>query len=167
MSEIREVRTLGRRKGRAVAKMAGNNRYQNELKAPPKSDQVPLPETPRRSTLPKEWTQETSSSTASSHGNLDFGVASPSTNTSSGTNNTLGPSDPNARFWTILATSKRNRSVSKPRKTLGGAEFGKKEDGESERRPTQKEGNEAGVTGGLMSGGTFGKTRIQEAKETE
>ncbi|ESZ93919.1 hypothetical protein SBOR_5678 [Sclerotinia borealis F-4128] len=166
MSGMIAAQTIGCKKGRSLAEIAENSHiyFQSAPKTVPKPPQTPPMITFKRNKLPKEWTRETGLSVASYNKYANLGVNSSDTNTSARTSHTFGPYNPNARFWTILATSKRNRSVTRSMKIFEGVQQAEKGNENLERGSAQEEGSKTDVIGGLFLDGTFGRTRLQGEK---
>ncbi|APA06251.1 predicted protein [Sclerotinia sclerotiorum 1980 UF-70] len=79
---------------------------------------------------------------------------------------TFGPSDPNARFWEVLAISRRNRSIRKPRRAIEGNKYANTQSVELQEILAGNEGNNAKFGDSLLMACKSGKTRIR-SEETD
>ncbi|KAF5867632.1 uncharacterized protein Bfra_010607 [Botrytis fragariae] len=68
-----------------------------------------------------------------------------------------GPDDPNARFWGILATSRRNRSVNRVSENLQRSECASNQKAESETHLTDNEMRKRNTLSNVSSGEKLGK----------
>ncbi|KAJ8058363.1 hypothetical protein OCU04_012555 [Sclerotinia nivalis] len=129
-------------KDQTAAKIAANNKtfHQNSLETSPQSLQTSLSNTLTSIKSPKVWTEDNKSSAGSY---------------------TFGPSDPNARFWAVLAISRRNRSTRKSRRAIEGNEHANTPSAELEKNLAENEVKNAKLVGSLLLAGTSGKTRLR------